>query len=81
MIELKRKVKKEVEETYRVELVPNWVVRILTPNGNRTYYCRHEEKFSHEPSEQEVASVLFGHFVKGAFACVCENYEIVETKE
>lgn len=78
MIELKRKVKKEIEETYEVELVPFWNVRILTPNGNRTYFCRYEEKFSYEPKEQEIASVLAEHSVKGAFASVCKNYELVE---
>lgn len=81
MIELKRTVKKEVEETYEVELVPRWVVRILTPNGNRTYFCRHEEKFTYEPNEQEIASVLAEHYVKGAFASVCKNYKLVEIKD
>ena len=66
------------EETYTVELVPCWNVRILTPNGNRTYYCRYEEKFTYEPNEQEIATVLAEHLVKGAFASVCKNYELVE---
>lgn len=78
MIELKRTVNKKVEETYTVELVPYWNVRILTPNGNRTYFCRYEEKFMYEPKEQEIASVLAEHYVKGAFASVCKNYKLVE---
>lgn len=63
MIELKRKVKKEVEveETYTVELKEEWCVRILKPNGNRTYYCSYEEIFNHEPNEQEIVNVLVEH--------------------
>lgn len=78
MIELKRKVKKEVEETYGVELKTYWVVRILTPNGNRTYFCRHEERFDTYPTEDDIARVLADHYVKEAFASVCVNFEMVE---
>lgn len=82
MIELKRKVKKEVEETYRVELKQTWCVRILRPNGNRTYYSAYEQEFMYEPSEQEIASILVEHNKgKEHFASVVKNYRLVEVDE
>lgn len=81
MIELKRKVKKEVEETYTVELKEEWCVRILKPNGNRTYYCSYEEIFAYEPKEQEIASILVEHQSNSKeFASVVKNYRLVEVK-
>lgn len=84
MIKVKRKVKKVVEETYEVELKQEWVVRILQPNGNRTYYCAYEQKFDNEPSEEEIASILaektnyMADMVNtGSFASVVKNYRIV----
>lgn len=79
MIELKRKVKKTVEETYQVELKTVWNVRVLRPNGNRTYYCSYEQEFSHEPSEEEIANILAEYgILQNQFVSVCKNYKLAE---
>lgn len=81
-IEIKRKVKKEVEVTVKMELVPFWNVRIIRPNGIRTYTCAYEQEFIYEPNEQEIASVLneHSHFTN-EFASVCKNYRLVEKSD
>lgn len=82
MIELKRKVKKEVEETYKVELVAYWTVRVLRPNGNRTHFCIYEESFAFEPKEEEIASILLNHATReDEYVSIYENYKLVEVSE
>lgn len=78
-IEIKRKVKKEIEETVKMELKPFWNVRIIRPNGTNTYLCAYEQVFNYEPTEQEIASVLNEHsHFSNEFASVCKNYRLVE---
>lgn len=82
MIELKRTVKKTVEEKYIAELKTSWNVRLLRPNGNRTYYVLYEQEFMYEPSEQEIASIIAEHSnYRNEFASVVKNYRLVEIKE
>lgn len=82
MIELKRTVKKTVEEKYIAELKPSWRVRLLRPNGNRTYYVSYEQEFMYEPSEQEIASIIAEHSnYCNEFASVAKNYRLVELEE
>ncbi len=82
MIEIKRVVKKEIEETIAMELKPFWVVRILRPKATRTHDVMYEEKFDHEPSEHEIASVLAEHQKHSQeFAGVFKNYRLVEVED
>lgn len=82
MVEIKRIVKKEVEETIAMELKAFWVVRILRPRANRTHDVMYEEKFDREPSEQEIASVLAEHQKQSQeFAGVFKNYRLVEVSD
>ena len=67
------------KENVKMELKPFWNVRIIRPNGVRTYLCTYEQVFNYEPTEQEIASVLneHSHFTN-EFASVCKNYRLVE---
>lgn len=81
MIEIKRKVKKEVEEIVKVDLKFSWCVRILRPNGNRTYYATYEQEFDYEPSNDEIAQILVEHRTqRNEFASVVKNYRLIEVE-
>ena len=73
--EVKRVVKKTVEETVEVELRKYWVVRII--QGVNSKSCIEEKEFDYIPSEQEIAEVLYPHYGKICFATVNENYKLV----
>lgn len=77
-LEVKRKVRKEVEETYKVEFQTYWVVRVIRIGGYNNKECIDEKEFLHEPSEQEIANVLSEHITKKVFASVNKNYRFVE---
>jgi len=80
MIEVKKVVMKEVEETYRVELVPFWLVRVCRGTNSKTIVA--EQEFNYEPNEQEIASVLIDKAnSSNCFASVIKNYRLVELKE
>ena len=74
-MEIKRKVKKEVEETVEVELKKYWVVRIIHGVNSKT--CIEEKEFDYIPNEQEIAEVLLQHYGRPCFATVNENYKMV----
>lgn len=74
--EIKKKVKREVEETVKVELFAYWVVRLIRNSTNKT--CVYEKRFTYEPTEQEIASVIIESRLKNVFATVNKNYEFVE---
>ena len=76
--EVKRKVKKEVEETFTVELEKYWVIRIIQGVTSKT--CIKEIEYIYEPSEQEIADSLIEYGNKKVFATVNENYRL-RTKE
>ena len=78
-MEIKRVVKKEVEETVEVELKKYWVVRII--EGVRSKNCIHEKEFDYIPNEQEIAEVLLPYYGRNCFATVNENYKIVVVSE
>ena len=81
-MEIKRKVKKEVEETVEVELKKYWVVRIIRGVNSKT--CIGEKEFDYIPNEQEIAEVLFPYYgVHGrtCFATVNENYKLEVVSE
>lgn len=77
-IEVKRKVKREVEETYTVEFQTYWVVRIIRVGGYNNKECIAEKEFEYEPSEQEIADILVDFLNKKVFASVNKNYRLVE---
>ena len=77
-LEVKRKVKKEVEETYKVKFQTYWVVRVIRIGGYNNKECIYEKEFLHEPSEQEIADVISEHMTKQVFASVNKNYRFVE---
>ena len=72
--EVKRKVKKEVEETFTVELEKYWVIRIIQGVASKT--CIKEIEYNYEPSEQEIADALVEFGNKKVFASVNENYRL-----
>lgn len=74
-MEIKRVVKKEVEETVEVELKKYWVVRIIHGANSKT--CVDEKEFDYIPNEQEIAEVLFPYYGRPCFATVNENYKFV----
>ena len=78
-IEIKRTVKKEVEETVEVELKKYWVVRII--EGDRSKNCVHEKEFDYIPNKQEIAEVLLPYYGRTCFATVNENYKMVSVTE
>lgn len=77
-IEIKRKVKKEVEETVSMELKPFWMVRVIRIGACNNKECIFERDFPHEPNEQEIADTLFNYVAKNTFASVVKNYRLVE---
>lgn len=75
-IEIKRKVKKEVEETVTVELKKYWVVRVIACGCGKS--CIDEKEFDYIPAEQEIADVLAPYMKRPVFATVEENYRFEE---
>jgi len=78
-IEIKRKVKKEVEETVIIELKKYWVVRVISDQGSKS--CIAEKEFHYVPEEQEIADTLEPYINRKCFATVVENYRFVERVE
>ena len=78
-MEIKRVVKKEVEETVEVELRKYWVVRII--EGVRSKNCVHEKEFDYIPNDQEIAETLLPYCNRPCFATVNENYKLVSVLE
>ena len=78
-MEIKRKVKKEVEETIEVELKKYWVVRIIHGVNSKT--CVEEKEFDYIPNDQEIAEVLLPYYGRPCFATVNENYKMVVISE
>lgn len=78
MIEVKRKVKKEVEETVTMDLIPFWVVRVIRVDGYNNKECIGEKEFRYEPRAQEIAEVLEPFISKKVFASVVKNYRLEE---
>jgi len=76
--EVKRTVKKEVEETIVVELEKYWVIRII--KGVQSKTCSREIEYIYEPSEQEIADALIDYGNQKVFATVETNYRLVERK-
>ena len=79
-IEIKRTVKKEVEEVLTMELVPYWCVRVIRVGGYDNKECIGEKEFDHEPDCQEIAEELAKHITKKVFASVLKNYRFEEQK-
>lgn len=75
-LEIKRTVKKEVEETVELELKRFWVVRII--QGESSKKCIFEKEFKHIPKEKEVAECLLPYYGKSCFATIEENYRLVD---
>lgn len=80
--ELKRKVKKEVEETVVMELQKYYVVRVIKDCGDKS--CVHEVYYIDSiPNEQRIAQAIFEAREKykanvKLFATVAENFRLVE---
>ena len=75
-MEIKRLVKKEVEEIVEVELTKYWVVRIIHGKSSKT--CVEEKEFDYIPTEQEIAEILLPYYGKPYFVTVSENYRFSE---
>lgn len=80
MIEVKRKVKKEVEETVTMDLKPYWVIRIIRVGNYNKKECIAEVECMNEPTEQEIADALIEYNNKYVFASVVKNYRLVEVE-
>lgn len=80
-IEVKRKVKKEVEETVTMELKPYWVVRVVRIGGYNNKEVISEVEYPYEPKEQEIANALIEYKNKKVFASVIKNYRFFELEE
>lgn len=79
MIEVKRKVKKEVEEVVAMELKKTWCINIVHGVSSLSVIKRFE--FDYEPQEQEIADALAVYAGKANyFASVVERYELIEVK-
>lgn len=77
MIEVKRKVKKEVEEVVKMELEKTWCINIVHGFSSLSVVKRFE--FNYEPQEQEIADALAEYAGKANyFASVVERYDLVE---
>lgn len=74
-VEMKRTVKKEVEEIVELELKKFWVVRII--QGEHSKKCIFEKEFKHSPNYEEIAECLLPYYEKSCFATVEENYRLV----
>ena len=70
-MELKRTVKKEVEETVELELKKFWRIRI-SHKETGSVYCP-EKDYDHMPSEKEIAEVLLPYYERNCFATVFEH--------
>lgn len=76
---IKRKVKKEVEESTIVQLRKYWVVRIISNQGCKS--CIYEKEFDYVPTQQEIADILAPYINRKCFASVVGNYRFDELKE
>lgn len=82
MIEVKRKVKKEVEETVTMDLKPYWVVRVIRIGSYNNKECIKEVEYPYKPDEQEIADALVDYVgKKDVFASVMKNYRLKEVEE
>lgn len=81
VIEVKRKVKKEIEETVSMVFHPFWVVRIVRIGAYNNKEVIAEKEFLHEPDEQEIADALIDYNHKKVFASVIKNYRFYEGAE
>lgn len=81
MIEVKRKVKKEVEETITMDLIPFWVIRVVKAGSCNYKEVIAEKECISEPTEQEIADTLIDYNNKKVFASVVKNYRLEEVKE
>lgn len=81
MIEVKIKVKKEVEEIVTMDLKAYWVIRIIRVGSYNNKECIAEVEFLHEPTEQEIADALIEYNNKKVFASVVKNYRLVEVEK
>lgn len=77
-IEVKRKVKKEVEEIVPMTLETYYVARVIRCGGYDNKTCIFEKEFNHKPDEQEIADVLVDYMTKKVFVTVNENYRLIE---
>jgi len=75
-MEFKRKVKKEVEETVRVELRKFWIVRVISDTAAKSYIT--EKEFDYIPLPAEIAQVMSPYFNRKCFAVVETRYTFVE---
>lgn len=80
MIEVKRKVKKEVEETVTMDLIPYWVIRIVRVGAYNNKEVIAEVEYKQEPTEQNIADALIEYNNKKVFASVVKNYRLEEVK-
>ena len=80
-IEVKRKVKKEVEETVTMELKSYWVVRVVRIGAYDNKEVIAEVEYPYEPKEQEISNALIEYENKKVFASVIKNYKFFELKE
>lgn len=75
-MEFKRIVKKEVEETVRLELRKFWLVRVISDTAAKS--CITEKEFHYVPEEQEIADTLAPYINRKCFAVVETRYTFVE---
>lgn len=75
-MEFKRKVKKEVEETVRFELIKCWTVRIISDGNSKN--CIAEKDYDYMPSPFEIGKVLSDYVARKCFATVEIKYRLVE---
>lgn len=81
MIKVRRKVKKEVEETVTMDLIPFWVVRVVRIGEYNNKEVIEEVEYQYEPTEQEIADALIDYINKKVFASVIKNYRLEEVEE
>lgn len=84
--EVKRKVKKEVEETFIVEMQKFFLLRIIKEDNTGNKNCVYEEEFINIPDKQTIATVIIS--IKEQykpntklFASLIENYRLIEKVE
>lgn len=81
-VEVKKYVVREVEETFKMNLLAFWTIRVLHYVSDNTAYVDYCEEFAYEPTEQEIADVLAKHSKHSySFASVIKNYRLVEVAE
>lgn len=81
MVEIKRTVTKEVEETVTMDLKTYYVVRVIRIGNYNQKECIKEFEYPYEPDEQEIADALVEYMHKNVFATVVKNYRLVEVAE